>query len=135
MKYLLILLFLFSTHSFSADLDGKGLTCYKIEVNNLKKYSAYYFKKKKVKVYNLKKIENEIKIKYSYDLKYTNDKDFITIFNNYSFYKIDRKTLEIASDKKTQCKLHTSLLEVFKQMKIYANQEKEKLVKIIQLED
>ena len=47
MKYLLILLFLFSTHSFSADLDGKGLTCYKIEVNNLKKYSAYYFKKKK----------------------------------------------------------------------------------------
>ena len=27
MKYLLILLFLFSTHSFSGELDGKGLDC------------------------------------------------------------------------------------------------------------
>ena len=72
MKYLLILLFIFSTHSFSTDLDGKGLTCYKIEANNLKKYSAYYFKKnKKVKIYNLKKIKDEIKVKYSNDLKYT----------------------------------------------------------------
>ena len=130
MKYLLILLFLFSTHSFSAGLDDKGITCNKIEENNLKKYSAYYFKKnKKVKVYNLKKIKDEIKVKYSDELKYTNSKDFITIFTNYSFYKIDRKTLKLVSGKKTQCKLHSSLLEVFKQMKIYANQEKEKLVK------
>lgn len=130
MKYLLILPLLFSTYSFSAGLDGKGITCNKIEENNLKKYSAYYFKKnKKVKVYNLKKIKDEIKVKYSDELKYTNSKDFITIFTNYSFYKIDRKTLELVSGKITQCKLHSSLLEVFKQMKIYANQEKEKLVK------
>ena len=130
MKYLLILLFLLSNHSFTGDLDGKGLTCYNIEVSNLKKYSAYYFKKnKKVKVYNLKKIKDEIKVKYSNDLKYTNGIDFITIFTNYSFYKIDKKTLEVVSGKKTQCKLHSSLLEVFKQMKTYANQEKEKLVK------
>jgi len=130
MKYLLILLSLFSIHSFSAGLDGKGITCYKIEANNLKKYSAYYFKKKnKVKVYNLKKIKDEIKVKYSNNLKYTNGIDFITIFTNYSFYKIDKKTLEVVSGKKNQCKLHSSLLEVFKQMKIYANQEKEKLVK------
>ena len=27
MKCLLILLFLFSTHSFSGEIDGKGLTC------------------------------------------------------------------------------------------------------------
>ena len=27
MKYLLILLFLFSTHSFSGEIDGKGLDC------------------------------------------------------------------------------------------------------------
>ena len=130
MKYLIILLFLFSTHSFTSELDGKGLTCYKIEANNLKKYSAYYFKKnKKVKVYNLKKIKDEIKVKYSNDLKYTNGIDFITIFTNYSFYKIDKKTLEVVSGKKTQCKLHSSLLEVFKQMKIYAMQAKEKFVK------
>ena len=130
MKYLLILPLLFSTYSFSAGLDVKGITCNKIEENNLKKYSAYYFKKnKKVKVYNLKKIKDEIKVKYSNDLKYTNGIEFITIFTNYSFYKIDKKTLEVVSGKKTQCKLHSSLLEVFKQMKIYANQEKEKLVK------
>ena len=130
MKYLLILLLLFSTHSFSAGLDGKGITCNKIEENNLKKYSAYYFKKnKKVKVYNLMKIKDEIKVKYSNDLKYTNGIDVITIFTNYSFYKIDKKTLEVVSGKKTQCKLHSSLLEVFKQMKIYAMQAKEKFVK------
>ena len=126
MKYLLILPLLFSTYTFSADLDGTGITCNKIEENNLKKYSAYYFKKnKKVKVYNLKKIKDEIKVKYSNDLKYTNGIDFITIFTNYSFYKIDKKTLEVVSGKKTQCKLHSSLLEVFKQMKIYAIQAKE----------
>ena len=28
MKYLLILLFLFSTHSFSGEIDGKGLDCF-----------------------------------------------------------------------------------------------------------
>ncbi len=27
MKYLLILLFLFSTHSFSGEADGKGIDC------------------------------------------------------------------------------------------------------------
>ena len=27
MKYLLILLFLFSSHSFSGELDGKGMLC------------------------------------------------------------------------------------------------------------
>ena len=130
MKYLIILLFLFSTHSFTSELDGKGLTCYKIEANNLKKYFAYYFKKNnKVKFYNLKKIKDEIKVKYSNDLKYTNGIDFITIFTNYSFYKIDKKTLEVVSGKKAQCKLHSSLLEVFKQMKIYAMQAKEKFVK------
>ena len=40
MKYLLILLFLFSSYSFTDDLDGKGLTCYKNEESNLKKYST-----------------------------------------------------------------------------------------------
>ena len=135
MKYLLILLSLFSTNSFSGEIDGKGLTCYKNEANNLKKYSAYYFKKnKKVKVYNLKKIKDEIKVKYSNDLKYTNNINFITIFTNYSFYKIDRKTLEVVSEKKTRCKLHSSLIEVFKQMKIYAKQEKEKFVKYNRVE-
>ena len=130
MKYLLILLLLFSNLCFSADLGGKGLTCYKIKERNLKKYFAYFFKKnKKVKVYNLKKIKDEIKVKYSNDLKYTNGIDFITIFTNYSFYKIDKKTLEVVSGKKTQCKLHSSLLKVFKQMKIYAMQAKEKFVK------
>ena len=124
------ILFLFSTHSFSAGLDGQGITCSKIEENNLKKYSAYYFKKnKKVKVYNLEKIKDEIKVKYSNELKYTNSIDFITVFTNYSFYKIDRKKLVLVSGKKTQCKLHSSLLEVFKQMKIYAKKEQEKLVK------
>ena len=130
MKYLLILLLLFSNLCFSADLGGKGLTCYKIKERNLKKYFAYFFKKnKKVKVYNLKKIKDEIKVKYSNDLKYTNSIDFITVYTNYSFYKIDKKTLKLVSDEKTQCKFHSSMLEVFKQMKIYANQEKEKLVK------
>ena len=130
MKYLLILLLLFSNLCFSADLGGKGLTCYNIEERNLKKYFAYFFKKnKKVKVYNLKKIKDEIKVKYSNDLKYTNSIDFITVYTNYSFYKIDKKTLKLVSDEKTQCKFHSSMLEVFKQMKIYANQEKEKLVK------
>ena len=120
----------FSAQSYSGEIDGKGLTCYKFEESNLKKYIAYLFKKnKKVKVYNLKKIKDEIKVKYSHDLKYTNGIDFITISTNYSFYKIDKKTLKLVSSKKTQCKLHSSLLEVFRQMKIYAKQEKEKYVK------
>ena len=101
MKYLLILLLLFSTYSFSDDFADKGLTCYKIKESNLKKYFAYFFKKnKKVKVYNLKKIKDEIKVKYSNDLKYTNSIDFITVYTNYSFYKIDKKTLKLVSDEK-----------------------------------
>lgn len=128
-KYFLILIFLFSGNSFADDLDGKGLTCVKNEESNLKKYSAYYFNKnRKVKFYNLKEIKGEIKIKYLNDFKYTNDKDFIKIFTNYSFYKINRKKLEIVSGKSNQCKLHNSLLDVFKQMNIYAKQEKKKLV-------
>ena len=130
MKYLLILLILFSTCSFSKDNEivGKGLTCIKIQETNLKKYSAYYFKKnKKVKTYGLKKIKNELKIKYLDDLKYTIDGNFITIYTNYSFYKINRKTLEVVPGKSNKCKLHNSLLKVFMQMKIYVDLEKEKL--------
>ena len=130
MKYLLILLFFFSIHSFSDELGNTGLTCYKNDETDLKKYSAYYFKKnKKVKVYKLKKIKDEIKIKYLNDLKYSYDIGYIKIFTNYSFYKINRNTLEIISDKGNKCKPHNSLKEVFKQMNIYARNENKKLFK------
>ena len=36
MKYLLILLFLFSTHSFSGEIDGKGIDCNMLSVDDEK---------------------------------------------------------------------------------------------------
>ena len=130
MKYLLISLYLFTTHSSSNVFEIKGLTCNKIEESNLNKYTAYYFKKnKKVKIYKLRKINGEIKIENLNVLKYKKDPNFITIYTNYSFYKINRKKLEVVSNKSIPCKLHNSLLDVFKQMKIYAKKEIEKPVK------
>jgi hypothetical protein len=38
MKYLLILLFLFSTHSFSGEVDGKFLTCISTKSNEDAQY-------------------------------------------------------------------------------------------------
>ena len=127
MKYLLISLYLFTTHSFSDEFEIKGLTCNKIEESNLNKYTAYYFKKnKKVKIYKLRKINGEIKIENLNVLKYKKDPNFITIYTNYSFYKINIKTLELISNKNIKCKSYNSLLKVFKQMKAYVQKEQKK---------
>ena len=119
-----MILIFFTAHSFSIEITGSGLICNKIEESKLDKYTAYFFKKNnRVKVFKLRKINGDIKIKNSNSLKYVIDTNYITIYTNYSFYKINIKKLEVVSNKSIPCKLHNSLLEVFKQMKIYAKKE------------
>ena len=96
MKYLLILLFLFSTQSF-ANLDGKGLLCIDKEGYPM----AYYFytnitvgdKVEKRAKYRWKSLFlkiDTISIKEVKDRDYSTNKDFIDLGN----IKINRKTLE-----------------------------------------
>ena len=70
MKYLLILLFLFSTHSYSGELDGKGLYCRLKDVDKYygkgfytHRYSAFIFKSSKYKRWTIEVNKNNRTVK------------------------------------------------------------------------
>ncbi len=118
MKYLLILLFLFSTHSFSGEIDGKGIDCL-FKVKRGEEQKMYWFNNGLVSqvtsTYKVKDGRPEIKIKPNIDIKeekklkeikpipdfsineYNADADYIywkAILN----YKLNRKNLKITVD-------------------------------------
>lgn len=95
MKYLLILLFLFSADSF-AYLESRALICKGKGANEVKyKYYSFEFIKGATKALNSKLIIKENK--YQWDYRYTyevyNDSDFITLKIGDYKLKLDRKTL------------------------------------------
>tara|TARA_Y100001935_G_scaffold39947_1_gene32070 strand:- start:919 stop:1314 length:396 start_codon:yes stop_codon:yes gene_type:complete len=127
MKLLIILLFSYSNYSFSSQIAGTGLTCYSQEDSNWNKYSGYFFKEKNiVRYYSLRKKNGHIKNQHISDLKYSLSSNFIKIDNKYTFFKINRKTLELVSKTNAKCKKHNSLLEVLKQMLMHAKEEQNK---------
>ena len=96
MKHLLILLFLFSTHSF-AYLEGRALICKGKGTKEIK-YKYYSFEFIKVaKALNSKLIieENKYQWDYRYTYKVYIDSDFITLQIRDYKLKLDRKTLTL----------------------------------------
>ena len=97
MKYLLILLFLFSTQVFSGEVDGKGLVC------KAKKYNhIYWFNSDRVIRINILNEEGVAKVD-DYDLSAINGEKYIATIDNReeSFaanYCLNRKTLNIYID-------------------------------------
>ena len=96
MKYLLILLFLFSTHSF-ASLEGTALICKSKGAKEIKyKYYSFEFIKDN-KALNSKLIKEEDK--YQWDYRYTyevyTDSDFITLKVGDYKLKLDRRILTL----------------------------------------
>ena len=112
MKYLLVLLFLFSTHSFSGELDGKAIYC---KLKTIHKYnskrincdlakSEYHSscQPKRLELYHRFKgnsvvipfldSKDEINPKIKTDkVKYTETADWIF----YNYFSLNRKTLEL----------------------------------------
>ena len=105
MKYLLILLFLFSTHSFSGEADGKGIDC------NVRSKTGYdyqimlWFNDSKVIYVNAFKRETDfISQPEKADLSesrdslladYSSNANKITWILALSEYELDRKSLEL----------------------------------------
>ena len=112
MKYLLILLFLFSTHSF-AYLEGRALICKGKGAKEIK-YKYYSFEFIKVaKALNSKLIieENKYQWDYRYTYKVYIDSDFITLKIGDYKLKLDRKTLTLTPpnfpNHKALCKIYS----------------------------
>jgi len=118
MKYLLILLFLFSTHSFSGEIDGKGIDCNMLSVDDEKYQEMFWFNNdrwERVHIFDTKqKIVPDtptfiMKFPFSPELTFdyyynTYNDNFITFDNAfkdspeikfYTHYKLNRKTLEL----------------------------------------
>ena len=102
MKYLLILLFLFSTHSFSGEIDGKKLYCVS-KFKDKKKDSLYaiLFNDSRVAATYIKKYDEKGGF---YELiispaipKYKTDENYIKWNNVF----MNRKTLEIHENNET----------------------------------
>ena len=100
MKYLLILLFLFSTQAFSGDADGKGLDCKMVKTRGLIMDYNHIWWLNNDKV-TLIQGEGPKMSPKSPDLSnvrapsYTSDVNKITWVMMYFQFTLDRKTLEI----------------------------------------
>ena len=98
MKYLLILLFLFSTHSFSGDADGKGIDCNFNKIDEKKNYKImFWFNNNKVsKVWANWIGKTPDKKITTGGTRYIYDTDFIKMPFSIGFhYILNRKTLII----------------------------------------
>ena len=97
MKYLLILLFLFSTQVFSGEVDGKGLVC------KAKKYNhIYWFNSDRVIRINILNEEGVAKVD-DYDLSAINGEKYIATIDNiywqiYTYNKIDNREESFAAN-------------------------------------
>jgi hypothetical protein len=109
MKYLLILLFLFSNHSFSGELDGKAIYC-KLKIihkynnkinceNNRADYSCAPLKKTILYGFNWGKVyipylddSNELKPKVKF---FKNEYKLKPTVINFGIYSLNRKNLEL----------------------------------------
>ena len=110
MKYLLILLFLFSTHSFSGEVDGKGIDCKFTERDTNTLTTMYWFNDDKVVGVDVSKddsskirrpeTKNLANEKYSLISKYKTDD--ATIYWEIGYhYELDRKSLHLKVIDKT----------------------------------
>ena len=106
MKYLLILLFLFSTHSFSGEIDGKGIECNATRLDNsISAIQMWWFNNDKVTMVYVNKLDYSrvpnteiLNNKYnSIGVEYTTTADKVvwSVYtgDKYTAY-LNRKTLE-----------------------------------------
>ena len=147
MKYLLILLFLFSTHSFSGEADGKGIECWPKGVDKkIKDGFMYWFNNDRViLVYTSEKKErippSEILSSQGKNVwsshTYASNANYIIWYETEYFINyLDRKTL-IREIKNTMddsiviqtCRVFTGFEEVIKKQDKYlkADEERERI--------
>lgn len=122
MKYLIILLFLFTAQSFANPLKVKGLLC-NYDTTHSTPYAFYFNSDYGTYFYrNISKINDEFSINEVKKDIYSTDKDFIYT----TYYKVNRKTLALihiykGSDSKVgTCEVfndHKSLEIKFKELK------------------
>lgn len=106
MKYLLILLFLFSAQTFSGEIDGKGLYCRLTNVDKYygkgyytHKYSAFIFKSSKYKLWTIEVNKNNRTVK----INKTKRKAYYTTGDNINlspYGLLNRKNLQLTT---TRC--------------------------------
>lgn len=149
MKHILILLFLFSTHSFSGEIDGKGIECWPKGVDKKTKDGfMYWFNNDRViLVYTSGKERippSEILSgdnKYSvWPITYGTTANHVMWYSPYVNMYLDRKTLvletriiiENENDKIAiqTCRAFTSFEEVIKKQDKYlkADEERERII-------
>ena len=152
MKYLLILLFLFSTHSFSGELDGKGIDCVVTNNSIIKKnkrkqmwwfnnglvspISVSYEAKDsslvitKIPGYNLINERELRKVPlnlFEFIDEYYVDADYIYWRSMFVDYKLNRKNLKIKTDNmKGTCRVFVGFEEVEKRQEELLQKAKDK---------
>ncbi len=132
-KYLLILLILFSTQAYSNNTKGKGLICAFGKKRNI--YEAYLFYEKKYTSKYIFLEKDTYKVRKNEKRNYFLTKDFINI----KPFIINKKSLKIIDTEFNRiigsCEVvnsHTEAIEFINQLKnIYQNKINKKLGRIV----
>ena len=128
--FLFVLLFIFSTQSFSGEIDGKGLDCSMLSVDDKKYQEMFWFNNdrwERVHIFDTKQkivpdtpnfimkfpSSSQLTLDFYYN---TYDDNFITFEgqseNYFTHYKLNRKTLKLEFHLQSKITMHKELESV-----------------------